>query len=227
MKKKSKGKTKKKKKTSGSDKELYWILGAMVGLIVVFLISFSIFQSMKTFEYQGLDFTKEKFGEIPLYRYYYFTNSLSTTGAVIGEPKLVNLYLRNDPRKINIPIEGEIEFPRKGKFVYITINGTGLDQCKYSSIALASLSSFLTQNDFTVKGAVPNEAEAEENNIKYATCETRPDNAVILIQTGQETKIVKEAENCYVISSTNCEILPAVERFMIQVIIDAKARQDI
>ena len=224
------------------DKQFYYVIGAMVGLIVLFLLAHSFFQSLKTFEYQGLEFSKEKFGDIPLYYYYYYTNPSYATGNVIqNEPRMINLYLRHDPRTNEIPVDGNLEFQR-GKFIYITLNSTGLTECPYSTLALAGLSSFFGQNGFEIKGGVPDEAEAKKDNLEYITCEQHPDNSVILIKSGDETKIKRDSKtvytavdgklagksteysNCYTITVANCEILQATEKFMTQSIIDAKAR---
>src|SRR3989338_6962849 len=118
-------KARKKGKTSGkkeekigkkvdNTKQLYWIFGTMAFLIVVLLISSSVFQSLNRFEYEGLIFTKERFGEIPVFHHYYFYN-------YNGQQYKFNLYLRNDPRSNEIPINSEIEYPL-GKFAYISTN---------------------------------------------------------------------------------------------------------
>ena len=104
-----------KKNTS---KELYWVFGTMIGLIIIFLVSYSIFQNMKKIDYEGLKFTKEMFGEIPLFHYSYIGRVKTITGNVVSEQnKKIDLYLRNDPRENNVPIEGNIEFP-EGKRIY-------------------------------------------------------------------------------------------------------------
>lgn len=212
MKKKKNTPAKKDKKTK---KELYWILGVMAGLIVIFLISSFAFNALATFEYNGLTFTKEKFGEIPVYHYYYFFNDPK------GKLYQYNLYLRKDPRKNTVPITGNIILPDK-KFIYISINTTGLEQCPDSVIATSALTGFLTNNQFTVKGATPIKELAEELKVQHATCENLPNNVVILIQEGNETKIEKE-NMCHTISVANCEILDAVEKFQVQAILDAKS----
>ena len=230
-------------KKQKKDNQLYWVFGAMAGLIILFLLAYSFFQSLNKFEYKGMSFTKTKFGEIPMYYYYFFTNTPTTTGKVISEPKMINLYLRNDPRENNIPIDGEIEL-LQGKFIYVGINATELKQCGYTSVALANFKSFFMANGFTVKGGVPDETEAERDNLEYVTCEKYPNNPVIIIQSGDETKIQRkksgikniirsesgireeiEKTNCYIMTVNNCEILQATEKFTVQSILDAKARQ--
>ncbi len=207
------------------NKELLVIFLVMLASFIIFFISYSIFQSLRTFEYQGLTFTKVKFGEIPFYRYYYYTD-IGATGRVVNPEQLhqINLYLRVDPRENNVPVEGEILFPNRKQFLYVSVNATNLNKCEYTNTMLASLTIFLSGNQFNVRGATPDEKVAEEANFKHITCENRQDNMVILIQEGTETKIVREADKCYVISVANCDAIEAIEKFMTQSIIDAKTR---
>ncbi|MBI5803672.1 hypothetical protein HY450_00345 [Candidatus Pacearchaeota archaeon] len=193
----------------------------MIGLILIFLLAFSVFQSLNTFEYEGLSFTKEQLGEIPLYRYYYYIND-PITGQATGEPHQINLYLRVDPRENIVPIEGEILFQR-GKTSYISINSTGLEQCKYSQVAISSLTSFLTANGVQVKGAVPDEEKAQTGNFTYAICGNPVGDVVLLIESGDETKITKE-DTCYRIEVANCDIISAIEKFQVQSLIDGMER---
>lgn len=223
---KSKKTRNKKKKPSKMDKELYWVLGIMLALILVFLVSSSVFQSLKTFEFQGLSFTKEKLGDIQLYKHSYsFSDPRPITGSVVSEPRQFNLFLRNDPRENNVPIEGEEIVFVMGTTAFISVNGTGLTQCEYSSVAISNLASFLTVNLISVKGATPDEELARETNLTHASCDTTPVRQVVLIQSGDETKIEVKNTRCYIITVANCEILSAIEKFTIQSIIDARARQ--
>jgi hypothetical protein len=212
------------KKTSKIDREAFWLFAVMIGLIAIFLVSNSIFEELNNFEYQGLSFTKETFGEIPVYRYYYYTHpSAITASAVQGDPTLINLLLRVDPRENNVTVDGEIDLPPKNKFVYISINDTGINDCEYIQVGLANLVSFLIANGFEVKGAVPDEVIAEEISSRHVTCDTHPNNGVILIQAGQESKITRQ-DNCYTMDVSSCNILDTTEKFQIQTILDAKKR---
>jgi hypothetical protein len=205
-------------------KELYWVLGTMLGLVIIFLVASSVFQSLRTFDYNGLTFTKEYFGDIPIYRYSY--NSIVTGSATSPKDiRPVNLVLRGDPRENAVPIDGKVELPR-GKTVYFGFNSEGLTQCPYSTLSVATFSSFLASNGFTVRGGTTNETEANETNIDFVTCEQFPENPVIIFQASDETSINKE-NTCYNVNVANCEILPAVEKFMVQALIEAKERANI
>ena len=205
-------------------KEIYWVIGTMVGLVIIFLVASTIFQSLRTFNYNGLTFTKEYFGEIPIFRYSY--NSI-VTGSVASPKsvKPINLVLRGDPRENNVPIDGKIEFPR-GKTIYFGFNSEGLTQCPYSTLSVATFSSFIASNGFTVLGGTTNETEANETNLKYVTCEKFPENPVIIFKASDETLIHKE-NSCYTVNVANCEILPAVEKLMVQALIEAKERANL
>ncbi len=202
--------------SKSQDKELKIIIISMIGLIAIFLLTAWFFDSLKDFEYQGLKFTKERFGEIPVFHYTYSYKNLE--GSLIK----YNLYLRKDPRKNNVPVEGEIVFPIGG-YVYMTINSTGLLQCENALRDYAGLASFLSDNSLPIKSATVDKAEAEANNQDFADCSTYPENVVILTSAGSETKILKE-NMCYKITINNCEFLDAMEKFKVQAAIDARAR---
>jgi len=202
-------------------RELYWILGVMVGLIIIFFLASSVFQSFRTFTYEGLTFSKEFLGEIPYYRYSY--NSKITPNAI--NPTPINLVLRIDPRENTIPIDGEIEFPY-GNIIYITVSGEGITQCPYSTLSIGSMGSFLASNGLSIKGATQNETEAEEFNLLHVTCDTFPGAPTIAIQSGEETRITRDENRCYTIEVADCEILPAVEKLMVQSLLDARKRAD-
>jgi len=203
-------------KQKAKDQELFWILVIMASLIVSLLVLYFVLSNLNKIEYQGLTFTKERFGEIPIYHYYYYFNSSD------GQLIKYNMYLRNDPRKNDIPVEGEISFV-EGKFVYVSINSTGLNECPQSVLAVAGLSEFLTNNLFTVKAGTPNQEEAVSNNLTYINCDSHPDNPTILLQSANETKITQK-DNCYIIDVADCKMLESVEKFEVQSIVDAKKR---
>ncbi len=197
-------------------KEILWIVCIMLGLLAVLIIPNLIFRSINKFEYQGLAFTRERFGDIPVYHYYYYFND------DFNQYYKYNLYLRNDPRKNNVPVYGKISFP-EGEAVYLSINGTGIAECNNSLRDIATLSSFLNSNMINVRAGTPDKEEAKMNNLTYVTCESKPENPVILIQKGEETSIEKNG-NCYRMDINQCRLLDAVEKFEVQAILDAKEK---
>ena len=110
-------------------KEFLWVLGVMGTLILVLVGSSLVFQSLNTFEHEGLAFTKEKFGDLLIYHYYYYYN-------YGGEQFQYNLYLRNDPRKNRVPITGDVIYDI-GEPTFFSIDVNGLGKCPMSNVAVS------------------------------------------------------------------------------------------
>lgn len=200
------------------NKQVLWIIGGMIGLLILFFVFYFIFQSTAKFKFEGLTFTKEKYGTLPVYHYYYTFDMNNHTFTY-------NLYLRLDPRKSVVEVEKQSRIVYElGKFTFISVNGTGLEKCSDSSLAIGELASFLANNFLQPTGAVPDKEMALANNLTYATCQNQPERTVILIQAGNETRVDvgKDGRRCNVITVANCEILQATERFIIESIVDAK-----
>jgi hypothetical protein len=199
-----------------NQREIFWVVGTMLVIIGALILVPLMIRELMVFEYKGLTFTREKFGEIPVYHYsYYFTDA-------IGQQYQYNLYLRNDPRENTIPIDNDIQFnERRG--VYLTLNSTALAQCPTSLRDIATLAQFLRDNLIKVEAGNIEQEIAAENNLTHINCSTHPNNAVIAIVPDKETKIT-QAGTCHTISYASCEdVLPAFEKFIVEAILDAKA----
>ena len=170
------------------EREIYTVIWTMIGLLIVFVVFYYAFESMKTFEYEGLTFSKEKFGEIPVFHYYYYFTDDNR------QQYKYNLYLRSDPRKNGVPITGNIIYPKQS-FVFLSVNSTNLIQCPNFLRDYSALTSFLINNleksGIGIKDGFANKEEAEKNNLTHISCEKYPNNVVILLQSGNETKIEK------------------------------------
>lgn len=206
-----------KKSKSEKQSNLSWIIAGIIILAALFVILYYIFQSWGTIEYKELKFTREAYGNIYVYHYEYYFKGPE------NQIYKSNVYLRNDPRKNNIPVEGEISF-QPSMVSYISVNESGLRNCPDSVIAVATLSQFLAHNLLQAKGATPDKEDADARNITYATCDTQANNTVLLMTPGEKTSIVKNTDSCYNIQIAQCEIMPAVEKFIVQSLIDARER---
>jgi len=212
-------KANKKKKSNNKIKDIFWILGLIIVLIVVFLAASSFFQSLNRFEYETLSFVKikdEVTGKI-MYNYYYFFEDHQ------GQQYKYNLYLRVDPRENNVPVNGVIDFPSQGSKIYVSINGSELSKCPTSQRDLGTLAYFITNNVFELEAGLADKEQALENNLTHVTCGNHPGNMVIFITSSGETKIDING-NCHTIAVANCEITQAIEKFETKSIIDAKNR---
>lgn len=198
------------------EKELLGILIFLGVLVVVFLIASAYFRSLNSFEHDGLTFSKKKLGEIPLFHHSYYLKTKS------GEVAKYNIYLRNDPRYNNVTLIGApSRLISPGTVVYVSVNSDGLQQCRYSQLAVGTLSSFISDNQMKVIAGNLDFWQAGARRDIWATCENKPGNRVIEILNGNETKVTID-ENCYKIEVSNCEILEAVEKLEVQSIIDSK-----
>jgi hypothetical protein len=217
----SKKETKQKRKgfvrNYEKNKELFWILFFMVVVIIVLLVSSAIFRSFNHFSYKGLSFTKERYNQIPIYYYYYYF-----TEPVSNIQYKYNLYLRLDPRKNNIPINATIIVPH-GKTVYITLNSSAFTNCNNSRRDVATLAAFFANNFINLSIGAVDKQEAASNNLSNIDCDTYPENAIIKMEGGNETRIYQQY-NCYIMDIANCQTLEVVEKFEVQAILDAKAR---
>lgn len=198
------------------ERELLWVIGFLGLLVLIFLAASAYFRSAHTFTYEGLTFTKEKFGELPVYHYSYFFEN--KRGALIK----YNLYLQTDPRENMIPVEGDtIVFDRAQ--VFLTFDPDGLEQCPKSFAGIFDLARFLTENDLTVKNGIMDYGHSILLNQTYVTCETKPDSDVIEIFRGNGTTSITIDGNCHRIEVGNqCDIFEAVEKLKLQSVLDAR-----
>lgn len=204
-----------KKKERKLEKELLGILIFLGVLVVVFIIASAYFKSLNYFEYKGLTFSKKKLGEIQLFHHSYYVKTLD------GQLAQYNFYLRNDPRTNNVLIEGKSNLLSAGSVVYLSVNSEGLQECRYGSLAVGTLSSFMTDNQMRVIAGNLDFWQAGARRDLWATCENKPGNRVVEILKGNETKVKIEG-NCYKVEVANCEILEAIEKLEMQSLIDAK-----
>lgn len=208
----------KKEKETKIDKQIKKYLPFVVWLLIllaIFFVLYYVFQGLGKIEYKGMTFTREKFGELLVYSYSYLVKN--PEGRIIQNV----LYLRHNPKENNVSIDCRIVYP-EGERVMISINDSGLSECEDSMIAVATLTNFLVSNNLDVKGGTPDKEKAKENNMSYVSCDNYKGDPVIAIRAADETKITKEEPYCYHIDVANCEIQQAIEKFVVQSIIDAK-----
>lgn len=208
---------KKNKQERKIERELIYIIGFLVFLVLVFFVASSIFKELGNAEYEGLTFAKEKFGELVFYHYsYFYKNNMN---------KLVqyNLYLRTNPVENDVVIEGDkVDSLLGSDFSFVAIKTTYLD-CPESFAAVGTLSKFLADNGLNVKSANMDFTEAAIRNQTYARCEEYPNNNVIQIYRNislENSKVLVNG-NCYSIAVGNdCKIMQAVEKLEVHAIID-------
>ncbi len=209
---------KKEKEEKNIDREIKKYLPFLLGfgiLVVIFIVFYFAFSGLGKVKYEGLTFVKEKYGDIQVYSYSYVTKLSS------GNLREIYVLLRVNPAENSVPVEGTIVYP-VGKKVYISINNTGLTECEDAIIAINEFDIFLKNNGIPLKAGTPDLAESKRNNSTFITCASYPSSMTLSLRAGEETKITRTNNYCYEMEIANCEILPAMEKFIIQSIVDAK-----
>ncbi|MBS3081403.1 hypothetical protein J4416_00510 [Candidatus Pacearchaeota archaeon] len=197
------------------ERELLGILIFLGVLVAVFVISSYYFKSLNSFDYKGLTFEKKRVGDIPLFYHSYY---IKTPERVIQ----YKFYLRNDPRTNNVTLVGapsNLLVP--GSVAYLSVNSNGLQECRYGPLGVASISSFMSDNQMKVIAGNLDFWNAGSRRDKWITCENQPGNRVVELLKGNETKVTIK-NNCYRIEIADCRILEAVEKLEVQSIVDAR-----
>jgi hypothetical protein len=197
---------------------LLWILILAVVFVAFYYLFNNIF-SPGTVKYEGLTFTVEKIGELQIYHYAYIYKN--KTGNLIEN----NIYLQENPAKNKVPISGNITFI-SDKTIYIGIDTDNIASCGDAGVALAELSGFLKNGGLPIKGGSLNRTFATEINSTYVNCSIQNINLnpVINVKIGNSTGIYNKGL-CYNIEAASCtDLLPAVEKFIVKSIVEAKAK---
>lgn len=203
-----------------------------ITIIIMVILIFSVFlaqwfvQESKKFEYNGLDFYKEKEGNILYYK------SILGFASVSGESMPFTVKLRNDPRDLDkIPLNGEIRLKPNA----VLSISPKLENCSDAYITIIDFSRSLKTLGIEAEAATTDRNYARENNAKLINCGDANDKTVITIKTGDETRITQKREpydeiivgeggktttktsyiECYALEAANCETQQVFERFLL------------
>ena len=181
-----------------AEREKKQLRNVLFGLgIFVILIVLAVFfiNSIKSFEYEGTKFNIVREGDLILY---------NTKLALVNEKgenyMNYNFFLRNDPRKLNVDFDGELEIKELA-----VMNSEEEFNCDGDGIiAVANLNQLYEM--------VGTKVIRDEN----ATCDSEGRYMYINLKSGDKTKIGQTGNACYDIVINNCEILEGTERFMVE-----------
>ena len=177
-------------------------LGVFVSVIIIVALSIN---SMKHFEYEGVDFNVIKEGDLIFYNAVFPLHSI--TGKHIAD---YNVYLRNNPFELKeVTFDGEVVL-REDAVVNMTKNfnceGDGI-------IAIANLVQVLEK--FGTKAIKDPEAG----------CDIKGAYTFIQIREGDETSIESfgpPEASCYNFYVKDCEILEVTEKFIVNLLVKAR-----
>jgi hypothetical protein len=188
-----------KKENTRENKILKYTL-IISGLIILFVIGFAFYiDSLKSFDYHGVEFEAVSFGDLLLYQ---------TSFPVIyqGEQVPYNVYLRTKPSKLE-----RIDFPREDfdAMKYTVLNIEDEINCDGDEvIAIANLRQ--------VHDAIGMQIMTDKN----ASCDEQGRYAYLNIISSDKTQISKIGPNCYNLEFADCEILPVTEKYIAELLVN-------
>ncbi len=203
-----------KEKGVSKSKESETLKKFLIGIGVFILIILGVVwgaNAMNSFNYNGVDFVKESFCDAePCLLVYKASFPVqykdSITGKVVSTD--YNIYLRNDPRKLEeVPFNGELLLR---KDVVLDIAGN-FDCDGDQNIAIANM---LKLDIFGVK------IIKDEN----ATCDSHGRYTFIQVQEANESYIEQTGPSCYTLNVADCEILEVTERFMVEYFVKSEGK---
>ena len=185
-----------------------WLVIGLIGIVASLFIFGWVLSESRKVDYIGLTFTKENFGQIPIY-----TSPLSGK-TVNGDDINFKIALRNNPKNSKIPIVGNLYYD-EDRQVYLTIDlDSGVDQC--TSESLVGLGQFMDAMGFDIQTGLTSKEKAKEFGKPYVVCENTNGATVLVLTTGNKSEIVQQGnDDCYVLSVNNCELTEVVEKLEI------------
>ena len=204
------------RKISGKSEEknnntsLFVVLAIAVLIILICIIAVFFRYDSNNFKYMGIEFNKNYMGQIIFY-----TAKIPVTNSQGIISGYHTIDFRNDPRELNnviVNVTGNIKFI-KNSIVYVSFGE--MEKCEDNGLAATNLGFFLGATDINYKGAVDDSNYINSTNVPYVNCQTHPNNTVLLIKSGNETKIEQTSDNCYELIFKECEVLKATEDFQL------------
>jgi hypothetical protein len=200
------------------EKQSRFIIFLMIIVFILFFIFFSVFKEIGTFTYEGIKFQKTTLGDsrIPIYHGKIF---ITRPGINIK----FNLFLRNDPNTLeNIDTNFSDVILRKFGFISFEPRISG---CYGSSYASFRLAEFLSALGMHVKGATTDANLSAKSGIEWRTCDDAKNRTVIMLkESSSNVTSIHQESDCYIIDIAGCEVIPAVEKFILEIAIALKDR---
>jgi hypothetical protein len=177
------------------EKENKILRNIFIGIAVIFVlivVIIFIVREIRHYNYNGVDFEAVKYGDLIVYK-------TSLPVKYNGTNTTYNFYLRTNPKDLKaVPFEGNITFRD-----YLVINTTNELNCEgYGGLAVANVVKL-----YDVSGI---KSIKDEN----ASCDILGRYMYLNVILGNETIVKQYGLSCYEVQVSNCEVLPATEKFM-------------
>lgn len=186
-----------KEQKNYQNKILNWTLIGIVILLILFIFTVFLVNSLKIIKYEGFKFEKEKAGNVIFYKMSFplFNENKNQT---------YQLFIRTNPKEFDkVPLDGEMHVKQ-----IVVLNSTNELNCEGDGvIALANIYQLFPYIGLKLI------------NDPNATCDSQDRYMFVNIVNSTQTSIEQTGKSCYQINVNNCEILKATEKFMIEVLI--------
>jgi flagellar biosynthesis GTPase FlhF len=185
-----------------------WLVIGLVVVVVAMIVVGWVVSEARKVDYVGLTFTKENFGQIPIY-----TTMLSGQ-TINGNPLNFKLPLRGNPKESKIPFEGDLRLDAD-RDIYLSVDiESGVHEC--GSDALINFGYFMGALEYDLQTTVTSKEAAEEYNKSHVVCENTNGASVFILTTGEESRIVQQgSDDCYKLEVNDCELTEVMERLEI------------
>jgi hypothetical protein len=203
-----------KKIVDRENRQMLWFFIIIAVVIASVLISYFYVQNSKSFEFEGINWVFEDYGDFS----YYHGRFLN----LISNEFIYNIYLRNDPRKNDVPTEGTFD---KFKYGVVISTSPEFDSCRGdASRVMRDLGAFMREGF----GAGPSEPGSTDENVAinserlFARCDNIDNKTVLVVDVGEKNSVIQDKENinCYTILVEDCDDASSAEKFMLKVIKD-------
>lgn len=199
---------------SKEDVQLFWILFVIVVIVVAFLVVWFYMQSLKTFNYAGIQWRDKD--DFCLREYYHGRFPIVFDGVV---KNYYNFCTRTDPRKNDIPINTKIYLSPKSIVISLEPEAGNCDKATIGQIELGKFIGAFGVSK--VISAVNDQRVASAMGVPYVTCSSASaEQTVIIVQKSESPLIEKEIgnDNCYVVNVGECENVKTMERLIVGII---------
>lgn len=186
-----------KEQIQNESKMLFWVLGVLGAIILIAIGVMFLMRGSQNFTLNGVPYSILKEGQLTFY------GTKIPQISANGQRVDYNIYIQNDPRTLekNIPFNGSV-YIRPG----VAINMSNSLACHGNgAVAIVNLNNIYKNGLLTTlindsDGSVPCDSQA-----RYVFVNIQPSNVTNIEQTSM---------TCYNINVANCQVLPAVERYM-------------
>jgi hypothetical protein len=206
-----------KKVKEKENRQLKWLFFWIIVVFAAFLIPYFYIQANKHFSYNNIEWFIEDYGGLKIYHGQFLAFNDNTT--------TYNIFLRNDPRTNDVPIEGNYSYFKYGGYISISPE---VDECRGElPRALTDLAAFTQRGVGVAKiNVATNDLKtASELGRTFVNCSTNLDRTVIILEMGFPGVIQDEKNNvCYTITIENCNDIKPLEKFMARAVLDFKDR---